>query len=230
MILFVFFCITEIMFSFNQYPYSQSYHTLQHATIIEPADLKWLFICILLTQGMWMNIWAPRIWNKDQNTNFHNVCRKISRKIVLPMSHNHHVAISPDIVGQNRSQALFRKPHCIFRGNKCGLEGSHYHRSRLVRVSLSYSLATVETPQDRKMGSGMTACSKLRWPSKLLSNIWDAKSNRTHTVSAQCKEKNGQVSKITYFWNSKDNYTINSMSWSERSWSLSLSLSNIVQI
>lgn len=82
----------------------------------------------------------------------------------------HSVANSPDVVGKNRSQALFRKPLCIFRGNKCGLEGSHYHRSRLVRVSLSYSLATLETPQNRKMSSGMTPCSQLKYPNKLRRN------------------------------------------------------------
>lgn len=68
------------------------------------------------------------------------------------------------MVGWKKSQALFRKWLCIFRGNKCGIEESRYTHRRLVHVSLSYSLATVETPQDRKIGSGMTACSKLRLP------------------------------------------------------------------
>lgn len=54
-----------------------------------------------------------------------------------------------DVLGQNRNQAYFETPFCIFRGNKCGLEGNrNHHSSRLVHVSLSYSVATVETPQD----------------------------------------------------------------------------------
>lgn len=126
---------------------------------------------------MSVDVWTAhkrkKRWRPLQTEGFSwswNIQRK---KLFCQWVRSRAVANSPDVVGQNRSQALFRKPLCIFRGNKCGLEGSRHHRSRLVRVSLSYSLATVETPQDRKMGSGMTACSKLRYPNKLpVSMVW----------------------------------------------------------
>lgn len=142
---------------------------------MEPTDLKWLLIYIIVNVHVCLH---STYMEKERGTGISQYkledsvgVEHFQRKQFCQWFITHRVTNSPDVVGQNRSQAHFRKPLCIFRGNKCGLEGSHYHRSRLVRVSLSYSLATVETPQDRKMGSGMTACSKLRYPNKLLRNM-----------------------------------------------------------
>lgn len=94
-------------------------------------------------------------------------------------------------MGKNRIYLFFfffRKPLCIFSSNKCGLEGSQRHHNRLVRVSLSYSLATAETPQHRKIGGGMTACSKLKChiaiPLKNM-QVLNAESNKISLVAAQ---------------------------------------------
>lgn len=157
------------------------FQVVPHAALLTPpwsllTSSDCLLICILLTHSMCID---SACMEKDQGREFSLYKLRGSVRVEIFKGKQfcqwvitHRVANSPDVVGQNRSQALFRKPLCIFRGNKCGLEGSHYRRSRLVRVSLPYSLATVETPQDRKISTGMTACSKEGLPRKLLSNTY----------------------------------------------------------
>lgn len=152
-------------------------HGIARTPTMSPQTLltSSLFICIWLTHDIYMDLGTEKDqgkgshWLKDSDRLKRKKKEKkkekqLINKNIFVSDTNYHGVNSPDVVGWKKSQALFRKWLCIFRGNKCGIEGSRYTHRRLVHVSLSYSLATVETPQDRKIGSGTTACSKLRLP------------------------------------------------------------------